>query len=116
MIPCDLALGPSAPSRFISIIVEIAMTSNEAVGPMDIKNLLDLLNASEEAAAPGNDRETVLPWSEPESGVEKIEQQEVLPATMAQADPGAADSPVPDDVGNRFAAHIVHGMSKRKAQ
>ena len=66
------------------------MMSNEAVGPMDIKNLLDLLNASEEAAAPGNDRETVLPWSEPEPGVEKIEQQEVLPATMAQADPGAA--------------------------
>jgi hypothetical protein len=35
------------------------MTSNEAVGPTDIKNLLDLLNASEEDAAPGNDSETV---------------------------------------------------------
>jgi hypothetical protein len=92
------------------------MTSNEAVGPMDIKNLLDLLNASEEGAAPGNDSETVLPWSEPEPGVEKIEQHKVLSATIAQADPGAPGSPVPDDVGNRFAAHIVHGMSKRKAQ
>jgi len=92
------------------------MTSNEAVGPMDIKNLLDLLNASEEGAVPGNDRETVLPLNEPEPGAEKLEQQEVLSATIAQADPGAPDSPVPDDVGNRFAAHIVHGMSKRKAQ
>jgi len=92
------------------------MTSHEAVGPMDIKNLLDLLNASEEGAAPGNDRETVLPLNAPEPGVEKIEQQEVLSATIAQADPWAPDSPVPDDVGNRFAAHIVHGMSKRKAQ
>ena len=91
------------------------MTSNEAVGPMDIKNLLDLLNASEEGAVPGNDRETVL-QDEPEPGAEKIEQQEVLSAAIAQADPGAPDSPVPDDVGNRFAAHIVHGMSKRKAQ
>jgi hypothetical protein len=27
---------------------------------MDIKNLLDLLNASEEGAVPGNDSETVL--------------------------------------------------------
>ena len=47
------------------------MTSNEAVGPMDIKNLLDLLNASEEGAAPGNDRETVLPLNEPEPGAEE---------------------------------------------
>jgi hypothetical protein len=92
------------------------MTSNEAVGPMDIKNLLDLLNASEEDAVPGNDRETLLPLNELERGVKKIEQQEVLSATIAQADPGAPGSPVPDDVGNRFAAHIVHGMSKRKAQ
>jgi hypothetical protein len=91
------------------------MTSNEAVGPMDIKNLLDLLNASEEGAVPGNDREMVLPLNELEPGAEKVE-QEVLPATIAQADPWAPDSPVPDDVGNRFAAHIVHGMSKRKAQ
>jgi len=83
---------------------------------MDIKNLLDLLNASEEGAVPGNDRETLLPWSEPERGVEKIEQQEVLSATIAQADPVAPGSPVPDDVGNRFAAHIVLGMSKRRAQ
>ena len=92
------------------------MTSNKAVGPMDIKNLLDLLNASEEGAAPGNNRETVLPLNESELGAEEVEQQEVSSATIAQADPGAPDSPVPDDVGNRFAAHIVHGMSKRKAQ
>jgi hypothetical protein len=83
---------------------------------MDIKNLLDLLNASEEGAAPGNDRETLLPSNEPEPGAEKVEQQEVLSSTIAQADPWGPDSPVPDDVGNRFAAHIVHGMSKRKAQ
>ena len=92
------------------------MTSNEAVGPTGIKNLLDLLNASEEGAAPRNDSETVLPWSEPEPSVEKIEQQEVLSATIALADPGTPGSPVPDNVGNRFAAHIVHGMSKRRAQ
>jgi hypothetical protein len=92
------------------------MTSNEALGPMDIKNLLDLLNASEEGAVPGKDRETVLPSTEPEPGAEKIERQEVLSAAIAQADPAAPDSPVPDDVGNLFAAHIVHGMSKRKAQ
>jgi hypothetical protein len=92
------------------------MTSNEAVGPMDIKNLLDLLNASEEGAAPGNDRETMLLLNEPEPEAEKIEQQEVLSSTIAQADPCAPDNPIPDDVGNRFAAHIVLGMSKRKAQ
>ena len=92
------------------------MTSNEAVGPMDIKNLLDLLNASEEDAAQGNDSETVLLLNGLEPGVEKIEQHKVLSATIAQADPGAPGSLVPDDVGNRFAAHIVHGMSKRRAQ
>ena len=92
------------------------MTSNEAVGPMDIKNLLDLLNASEEGAVPGNDSETVLLLNGLEPGVEKSEQQGVLSATITQADPGAPGSLVPDDVGNRFAAHIVHGMSKRRAQ
>ena len=64
------------------------MTSNKAVGPMDIKNLLDLLNASEEGAAPGNNRETVLPLNESELGAEEVEQQEVSSATIAQADPG----------------------------
>jgi hypothetical protein len=102
------------------------MTSEEAVGPLDIAKLLALLNASEDdasqdGAAPGNRGETVL--SEPELGAEKIDLQEevdlhreVLPATAAQPQPVAPDDPVPQDVENRFAAHIVHGMAKLKAR
>jgi hypothetical protein len=115
MIPCDLS-ALSAPSRFISLMAEMAMTSNEMLGLMDIKNLLDLLNASEEDAAPQDYSEAVLSLSEAEPADETIERQKVLPSTSVQADPGAPNSPVPDDVGNRFAAHIVHGMSKRRAQ
>jgi hypothetical protein len=102
------------------------MTSDEAVGPLDIAKLLALLNASEEGATPansedgatlGNHSERALPLSEPEQSGEKIEQhQEVFTATTAQAELVAPDSPVPHDVENRFAAHIVHGMSKLKAR
>jgi hypothetical protein len=91
--------------------------SDEAVGPLDIAKLLALLNASEEGATPGTHGETVLPLSEPEQSAERIDQhQEVFTATTAQAEPVAPDSPVPHDVENRFAAHIVHGMSKLKAR
>jgi hypothetical protein len=97
------------------------MTSDEAVGPLDIAKLLALLNASEDdasqdGATPDHRSKTVLPLSEPEQSAEKIDlQQEVLPATAAQAQPVAPDDPVPLDVENRFAAHIVHGMSKLRA-
>jgi hypothetical protein len=108
--------------------VRIAMTSEEAVGPLDIAKLLALLNASEDdasqdGATPGNRGQTVLPLSELEQSAEKIDLQEeidlhpeVLPATAAQAQPVAPDDPVPQDVENRFAAHIVHGMAKLKAR
>ena len=100
--------------------------SDEAIGPLDIAKLLALLNASEEGATPansedgatlGNHSERALPLSELEQSAERIEQhQEVLAATTAQAELVAPDSPVPHDVENRFAAHIVHGMSKLKAR
>jgi hypothetical protein len=104
------------------------MTSDEAVGPLDIAKLLALLNASEDdasqdGATPGYRGETGLPLSEPEQGAEKIDLQEevdlhreVLTAPAAQAQPVAPDDPVPQDVENRFAAHIVHGMSKLRAR
>ena len=102
------------------------MTSDEAVGPLDMTKLLALLNASEDdaseddasqdGATPGNRGQTVLPLSEPEESAEKIDQRQVLNATTAQAEFVAPDSPVPQDVENRFAAHIVHGMSKLKSQ
>jgi hypothetical protein len=100
--------------------------SDEAIGPLDIAKLLALLNASEDSttpgnsengATPGNHAKRALPLSEPEQSAEKIDQhQEVLAATTAQAELVAPDSPVPHDVENRFAAHIVHGMSKLKAR
>ena len=92
------------------------MTSDEAVGPLDMTKLLALLNASEDGATPGTHGETVLPLIEPEQSAEKIDQHQVLNATTAQAEFVAPDSPVPQDVENRFAAHIVHGMSKLKSQ
>jgi len=100
------------------------MTSEEAVGPFDIAKLLALLNASEDdasqdGATPGNRGQTVLPLSEPEQSAEKIDLQEEIdlhPEVLAQAQPVAPDDPVPQDVENRFAAHIVHGMAKLKAR
>ena len=97
------------------------MTSDEAVGPLDMTKLLALLNASEDdasqdGASPGNRGETVLPLNEPEQSAEKIDQHQAVNATTAQAEFVAPDSPVPQDVENRFAAHIVHGMSKLKSQ
>jgi len=92
------------------------MTSDEAVGPLDMTKLLALLNASEDGATPGNHGETVLPLNEPEQSAEKIDQHQVLNAPSAQAEFVTPDSPVPQDVENRFAAHIVHGMSKLKSQ
>ena len=99
------------------------MTSDEAVGPLDMTKLLALLNASEDGATPGNHGETVLPLSEPEQSAEKIDLQEeidlhreVLPRAAAQAQPVAPDDPVPQDIENRFAAQIVHGMAKLKAR
>jgi hypothetical protein len=92
------------------------MTSDETVGPIDVKKLLKLLNnsESEDGAALGNQGETLSPLSQRGQSVEKMDHQKAL--TAAQAEPAAPDTAVPDDVENRFAAHIVHGMSKLKAR
>jgi hypothetical protein len=80
--------------------------SDHAAGPLEFQKLLELLNESEEReeisshGPPTHDEHNVL-FAGPVSA-EQPHHVEELPA-----DP-------PDDVENRFAAHIVQGMSKIK--
>jgi|HubBroStandDraft_6_1064221.scaffolds.fasta_scaffold2223892_1 hypothetical protein len=98
------------------------MTSQpeKPVGPVDIKNLLDLLAASE--ADPASDAADIENYEPPPT--------QSLPDSLGgrRADsrfaPDPAEKPFPaddtdnrsikDEVENRFAAHIVQGMSKIK--
>ena len=111
------------------------MTSEpeEAMGALDIENLLDLLNASEGSGV-ANDVSAAM-VNELELG----EAQPVLSVNMPRANsldnrsvpnhteagipdivenpylPGSLDNELPqDDTENRFAVHIVQGMSKLK--
>jgi hypothetical protein len=86
------------------------MTSNAAVDPLDMEKLLAMLNAAEDGA-PEDRSEAVLPSSELDPSADHHPQ--ALTPTMVRAEPGG---PVPDDIENRFAAHIVHGMAKLKAR
>jgi hypothetical protein len=86
------------------------MTSNAAVDPLDMEKLLAMLNAAEDGA-PEDHGETALPSSELDPSADHHPQ--ALTPTMVRAEPGG---PVPDDIENRFAAHIVHGMAKLKAR
>jgi hypothetical protein len=110
LMPWDKVLkSPHAP-------LEIRLTSQSKPppDPVGIELLLELLNASEGLAARGASPPDAPDAAEPPT----------LPPVTAEAEPSdAADvtaevsTPVEpiDDVENRFAAHIVRGMSKSKA-
>jgi hypothetical protein len=91
------------------------MTSQSKLppGPVGIELLLELLNASEGLATRGSSPPDVSDPAEPQT----------LPPVTAEAEPAeavdvTAEAATPvepiDDVENRFAAHIVRGMSKSK--
>ena len=75
----------------------MAPQSDHAVGPSEIAKLLELLNASEGPAP-----------DEPEVPV-PVTTQPVSPDPVA-----LPDDPSSEEIENRFAAHIVQGMSKLK--
>ncbi|TMJ48853.1 MAG: hypothetical protein E6G85_23175 [Alphaproteobacteria bacterium] len=89
------------------------MTSEpeKAMGALDIKNLLDLLNASEGSgvandvsAAMVNELELA---NHPEASIPDIVENPYLPDSLDNEFPQG-------DAENRFAVHIVQGMSKLK--
>jgi hypothetical protein len=111
------------------------MTSDpgKAASQVDIKNLLKLLNASEEPGAASEFSaqiidEPKLPEASPLASLKKL----VAVSVENQKSADVADAKIPDhvenphildnmdhefpqdDTENRFAAHIVHGMSKLK--
>jgi hypothetical protein len=92
------------------------MTSQSKLppGPVGIELLLELLNASEGQAASGQS---------PADVPDAAEEPHNLPPAATMAEPAEAvdvtakvATPVEpiDDVENRYAAHIVRGMSKSK--
>ena len=119
--------------------------SRSAVGPTDVAMLLDLLNASEEAeelhvADALKEPELPVPelpvpelsvpehselnsmepeWNEPEPTEPELTKDIVAELSfrplVATTDPLPLNNSVADELENRFAAHIVRGMSKMKA-
>jgi hypothetical protein len=113
------------------------MTSNpdKAARKVDIKNLLNLLNASEVSSAASDVSAEIIdepkvPLASPLASLKKLVAASVENQKSADvADAGIADSlenphvldridqeSPEDDPENRFAAHIVQGMSKLKRQ
>jgi hypothetical protein len=113
------------------------MTSNpdEAASQVDIKNLLNLLNASEESDAASDVSaeiidEPKLPEAQRLTSLKKLAAANL--ANQSNADhaeariPDSLENPLvldnidnespQDDSENRFAAHIIHGMSKLKRE
>jgi hypothetical protein len=113
------------------------MTSDpgKAASHLDIKNLLNLLNASEESGAASDVPaeildESKLPDAPLLSSLKRLVAANV--ANESSADDAGARIPDPlenrylldniddespqDDFENRFAAHIIHGMSKLKRE
>jgi hypothetical protein len=98
------------------------MTSHpdKPVGPSDIKNLLDLLAASEGSGTAQDVSGEMIDEHEPRYA-------QPIPQSFGVANRSAPDpaenpyaahttgrGPFQDEVENRFAAHIVQGMSKIK--
>jgi hypothetical protein len=93
----------------------MAPKSDNLAGPLDMGRLLDLLNSSE-----GHDEDTDN--TQPVPSIQQALSNSGEPPSV----PAPPDSvPAPRDtinspadpketVENRFAAHIVHGMSKRR--
>src|SRR6266480_2062949 len=94
----------------------------EASSPLDIKHLLELLNASDSPvddersvarldAVPPGDGKTVEVSSLPDHAVEG---DQLVRPEDPELDVDIARIPADDE--NKFAAHIVQGMSKLKAR
>ena len=92
----------------------MASQSKQPIEPVGIELLLELLNASEGVVA----RRSLTPGGAATQTVEAVD----LPADIADVEtPADLDEvEVPtneaDDAENRFAAHIVRGMSKSKVR
>lgn len=102
--------GEPVKSRYAS--VEISMTSPSKLppGPVGIELLLELLNASEALVVRGaSPPDAAEPHNLPPAATE-AEPAEAVEVAAKAATPG---EPI-EDVENRFAAHIVRGMSKSK--
>jgi len=83
----------------------MAPQSDHAVGPSEIAKLLELLNASEERVETAGHASQAP--DEPEVPIPVTTQP-------VSSDPVALPDDPSDEVENRFAAHIVQGMSKLK--
>jgi hypothetical protein len=90
------------------------MTSQpeKTVGPWDMKKLLDLLNASEVLGAPEDAPADLLDEHEPRDAAPVPSLESVFVAENQLLSDHADQEPMRDEVENRFAAHIVHAMSK----
>jgi hypothetical protein len=90
--------------------VEIPMTSRPKLppGPVGIELLLELLNASEGLAARD---------ASPPKVSDSLELEALPPVASEAQSAEAVELPgeTTDDGENRFAAHIVRGMSKSKS-
>ena len=95
--------------------VEISMTSQSKLppAPVGIELLLELLNASEGLAARGASPPDVPDAAEPQMLPPAATEAEPAEAVDVTAKAATPVEPI-DDVENRFAAHIVRGMSKSK--
>jgi hypothetical protein len=83
----------------------MAPQSDHAVGPSEIAKLLELLNASEE-------REETA--SHASQAPDELDVLIPVPTQPVSSDPVVLPDDPSDEVENRFAAHIVQGMSKLK--
>jgi hypothetical protein len=84
----------------------MAPKSENLAGLLDMAGLLDLLNSSE-----GRDEDTDA--TQPEASIQQA-LSNVAEPSPAPAPPDTISSPtdLKNTAENRFAAHIVHGMSK----
>jgi hypothetical protein len=83
----------------------MAPQSDHAVGPSEIAKLLELLNASEE-------REETA--SHASQAPDELEVPIPVTTQPVSSDPVVLPDDPSEEVENRFAAHIVQGMSKLK--
>jgi hypothetical protein len=106
------AIRQAAKSAFA--FAEISMTSQSKLppAPVGIELLLELLNASDGLVARDASPPDAPAPAEPET-MPVTAEAEHAEAVEATADVETPVEPT-DDVENRFAAHIVRGMSKSK--
>jgi hypothetical protein len=113
-------IAPYKLIRSLDPLLEIPMSSQPKLppGPVGIELLLELLNASEglieRDASPPDLSDGAAPEVLPPvtAGAQRAEAVEV-PDDIADGEPFVETI---DDLENRFAAHIVRGMSKSKTR